>query len=109
MRNGNLKELMDELTSMGQERLLEDQAQQYLAEIAMAINELHKEGIVHRDIKLENIVIDEKGHVKLTDYGLSLVEQVKQQKIVEEEEKYVSQFVRKLKSHKLVMSSKVDL
>lgn len=54
-------------------------------------------------------MIDEKGHVKLTDYGLSLVESVKQQKLEEEEQKYVSQFVKKLRRSKLKMSYEGDL
>ncbi|OHS97803.1 RAC family serine/threonine-protein kinase like protein [Tritrichomonas foetus] len=42
----------------------------YIAEISLAINELHKNGILYRDLKPENILLDEKGHVKLTDFGL---------------------------------------
>nr|CDS25290.2 ribosomal protein S6 kinase alpha 3 [Hymenolepis microstoma] len=45
----------------------------YLAEIALAINHLHKLGIVYRDLKPENILLTEEGHIKLTDFGLSKI------------------------------------
>ena len=37
----------------------------------LAIEHLHKIGIIHRDIKPENILLDSRGHIKLTDFGLS--------------------------------------
>lgn len=51
--------------------LTEDQARFYLAEITVAVAELHRHDFVFRDLKLENILIDEKGHVRLTDFGLA--------------------------------------
>ena len=52
-------------------RIQEEHAKIYLAEILIAIEELHKNGIVHRDIKPENILIDQKGHACLSDFGLA--------------------------------------
>jgi serine/threonine protein kinase len=52
-------------------RLSESDARLFLSEILIAIEELHKNGIIHRDIKLDNILIDKDGHIKLTDFGLS--------------------------------------
>ena len=49
----------------------ETRAKFYAAEIILALEHLHKNHIVYRDLKPQNIVIDNKGHVKLTDFGLS--------------------------------------
>ncbi|CAO3694754.1 unnamed protein product [Umbelopsis ramanniana] len=47
----------------------EDEARFYIAEMILAIENLHKLGYVHRDIKPQNILIDADGHVKLADFG----------------------------------------
>lgn len=43
----------------------------YLCEILLALEELHKQGIIFRDLKPDNVVINEQGHAMLTDFGLS--------------------------------------
>ncbi|XP_022652617.1 ribosomal protein S6 kinase alpha-5-like isoform X2 [Varroa destructor] len=43
----------------------------YIGEIIVALEQLHKLGIIYRDIKLENILLDAEGHIVLTDFGLS--------------------------------------
>lgn len=50
----------------------EELARFYLAEIALALNALHKTGFVHRDVKPENILLDRFGHLKLADFGSSI-------------------------------------
>lgn len=45
----------------------------YIAELSLAINELHSKGIIYRDLKPENILFDKYGHIRLTDFGLSKV------------------------------------
>ncbi|XP_002133533.3 chromosomal serine/threonine-protein kinase JIL-1-like [Drosophila pseudoobscura] len=49
----------------------EARARFYIAELVLALEEVHRLGIVYRDIKLENILLDADGHVVLTDFGLS--------------------------------------
>uniref|UniRef100_H2ZD55 Ribosomal protein S6 kinase n=1 Tax=Ciona savignyi TaxID=51511 RepID=H2ZD55_CIOSA len=53
------------------EKFTEAEVQLFSAEILLALEHLHKLGIVYRDIKLENILLDSDGHVVLTDFGLS--------------------------------------
>ncbi len=43
----------------------------YTAEIIVALEHLHKSGIVYRDLKPENCVIDKDGHLKIVDFGFA--------------------------------------
>ena len=43
----------------------------YATEILLALRALHDQDYVYRDLKLENILLDEDGHVRITDFGLS--------------------------------------
>lgn len=49
----------------------EDDVKFYLAELALALDHLHRLGIIYRDLKPENILLDVDGHISLTDFGLS--------------------------------------
>jgi serine/threonine protein kinase len=43
----------------------------YSAEIVMALYHLHSNDVVYRDLKPENVLLDQEGHVRITDFGLS--------------------------------------
>ncbi|KAN0059669.1 Serine/threonine-protein kinase [Thecaphora frezii] len=49
----------------------EDVTRFYMAECVLALEGIHKLGFIHRDIKPDNILIDAKGHIKMSDFGLS--------------------------------------
>ena len=49
----------------------EDVACFYVAEVFLALTALHKQGIVYRDLKPENCLLDSEGHLLLTDFVLS--------------------------------------
>lgn len=66
MRGGELfKHLRDRI------RFTEDMAKFYAASILLALEYLHSLNVVYRDLKSENVLMDEDGYIKVTDYGLS--------------------------------------
>ena len=54
-----------------EKRFTEERARFYLCEIILALEDLHKRDIIFRDLKPDNVVLDNEGHAKLTDFGLS--------------------------------------
>lgn len=52
-------------------RLSEEQTRFFVCNIVIALEYLHSAGVIHRDVKPENIVLDEAGYARLTDFGIS--------------------------------------
>uniref|UniRef100_A0A3Q3JBT5 Protein kinase domain-containing protein n=2 Tax=Monopterus albus TaxID=43700 RepID=A0A3Q3JBT5_MONAL len=49
----------------------EDTVRIFAAELGCALSFLHDFGIIHRDVKMENILLTDNGHIRLADFGLS--------------------------------------
>ncbi|XP_030743600.1 serine/threonine-protein kinase MRCK alpha isoform X2 [Echinops telfairi] len=60
------------LLSKFEDRLPEEMARFYLAEMVIAIDSVHQLHYVHRDIKPDNILMDMNGHIRLADFGSCL-------------------------------------
>jgi protein kinase X len=43
----------------------------YTAEIVLALEYLHSQSVVYRDLKPENLLLDRDGHLKITDFGFA--------------------------------------
>lgn len=64
---GDMYELMDRR----QAPLPESKARLAAAQIILALQHIHSQGFVYRDMKLENVLIDDKGNIRIADFGLS--------------------------------------
>ena len=65
--DGSPRTLLDVKTA----ELDEDCVLEWFAELAAAVDYIHEQGIVHRDIKLGNVLLSSDGHVVLSDFGIS--------------------------------------
>ncbi|KAL6998500.1 CBL-interacting protein kinase 2 [Sarracenia purpurea var. burkii] len=60
-------------------RLEEEDARKYFQQLMSAVDFCHGRGVYHRDLKLENLLLDENGNLKVSDFGLSALAESKGQ------------------------------
>ncbi|KAL7235500.1 hypothetical protein ACSBR1_018906 [Camellia fascicularis] len=66
-------ELFDRIASKG--KLSESRGRKLFQQLIDGVNYCHNKGVYHRDLKLENVLVDAKGNIKITDFGLSALPQ----------------------------------
>lgn len=62
---------LETMISEDQAPFTEDKARFFIAEILVALRDLHQRNIIYRDLKPDNVVIDDDGHMKLIDFGMA--------------------------------------
>jgi len=63
--------LFEYLYSRNEKRFPNPVAKFYAAEVTLALDYLHAQGIIYRDLKPENLLLDRHGHLKITDFGFA--------------------------------------
>ena len=77
--NGTLQKLIDK-----RDFLTEKEVQNYMIQIIIALNNIHRNNIIHRDLKLDNLFLGKNMQLKIGDFGLSIkLDQNKKNKIAE--------------------------
>ncbi|XP_027344448.1 CBL-interacting serine/threonine-protein kinase 3-like [Abrus precatorius] len=66
-------ELFDKIVNNG--RMGEKEARRYFQQLINAVDYCHSRGVYHRDLKLENLLLDSSGNLKISDFGLSALSQ----------------------------------
>ena len=66
VQGGELKDLL-----FNEGTFDEDTGKFYAIQIIDAVRYLHRKNIVHRDLKLENILIDDRGYLQIIDFGIA--------------------------------------
>jgi len=62
---------LETMLSQAEGPLEYEKSQLYIAQILLAIRDLHARNIIYRDLKPDNVVIDNDGHTKLIDFGMA--------------------------------------
>nr|XP_022341133.1 sucrose non-fermenting protein kinase 1-like isoform X2 [Crassostrea virginica] len=69
--HGDLLDLINQHIGENQRGVGEEKARRLFNQLCSAVQHIHNAGIVHRDIKCENVLLDENHDLKLTDFGFS--------------------------------------
>ena len=67
----NLRQLVEKLAENGEALPYEDAAS-YIRQAALGLQHAHERGLVHRDVKPENVLVNDRKEVKIIDFGLAL-------------------------------------
>ena len=70
---GNCGDLLKRQYKRKKRNFKEHELKLLFAEVLLAIENLHSNKVIYRDLKSHNVVLDHQGHAKLTDFGLSKV------------------------------------
>ena len=68
VKGGQIQKLMNEKKHLGIS-FSEDLVRFYITQVILGLGKLHKNNIVHRDIKTSNIMVSENGYIKIIDFG----------------------------------------
>lgn len=72
MEHGGNQSLSNYMKAFPNRRLDEEEARRLFKQIAEGIHYCHCNNIIHRDIKLENMLLDEHNNIKIIDFGFSI-------------------------------------
>ena len=61
----------------GREPITKEQIKKIIRQLVQALTHCHEKGIIHRDVKLQNILVDDDFNIKLTDFGLCAIKENK--------------------------------
>ncbi|XP_021735644.1 CBL-interacting serine/threonine-protein kinase 4-like [Chenopodium quinoa] len=66
-------DLFGKLSRRADHRFPEPLARKYFHQLVSALHYCHQNGVAHRDVKPQNLLLDEEGNIKVSDFGLSAV------------------------------------
>ena len=75
VRGASLSYVLDSYRA-DKEFIAPNDAQRIMREVCLALDYAHSQGVIHRDVKPANIILDQQGRAYLTDFGLALLTEV---------------------------------